>query len=143
MELLPIAQIIDHNVEMQEARFLSSDVELRLVIDPDLPLVSCREAEIGQILTNLLDNAFEAITQADSIVRRVSLTATRFANEVGIEVSDTGPGDFRPHLNVVAQINASSGSALAIQAAVSREEQILKLIETAEAELGPSSRAES
>jgi PAS domain S-box-containing protein len=101
MELLPITQIVEHNVEMQEARFLSSDVELRLVIDPDLPLVLCREAEIGQILTNLLDNAFEAITQADSIVRRVSVTATRLANEVRIEVSDTGPGiedHFRPHL---------------------------------------------
>jgi PAS domain S-box-containing protein len=101
MELLPIAQIIEHNVELQEVRFLSSDLELKLVIDPDLPLVLCREAEIGQILTNLLDNAFDAITQAHSVVRRVSVTATHFDNEVRIDVSDSGPGIedyFRPHL---------------------------------------------
>ena len=101
MELLPIAQIIEHTVEMQEARFLAGDVELRLVIDPDLPLVLCREAEIGQILSNLLDNAFDAITQADSMVRQVSVTAARFEHEVRIDVSDSGPGveeRFRPHL---------------------------------------------
>jgi C4-dicarboxylate-specific signal transduction histidine kinase len=52
-------------------------------------------------LTNLLDNAFDAITQANSLVRRVSVTATRFDNEVRIDVSDSGPGIedyFRPHL---------------------------------------------
>jgi C4-dicarboxylate-specific signal transduction histidine kinase len=76
-------------------------VELRSHVAADLPLILCREVQIGQIVTNLLNNAFDAITQQDCPERWVSVNTTLANEAIEIDVSDSGFGideESRKHL---------------------------------------------
>jgi C4-dicarboxylate-specific signal transduction histidine kinase len=92
MQLASIYDISDENVDLQQSRFDRHHVELRVKLDADLPLLLCRQVQIGQILTNLLNNAFDAIVQSESLARWVEMTAMSDGETMVIEVTDSGPG---------------------------------------------------
>ena len=101
MQLASIYDIAEESVELQQSRADRHDVELRVSLDADLPLLLCRETQIGQILTNLLNNGFDAIVQSESVTRWVALTAACDRGNMVIEVTDSGPGiedHFKSHL---------------------------------------------
>ncbi|WLD12038.1 ATP-binding protein [Planctellipticum variicoloris] len=68
-------------------------VSLELQLGDDLPDVPVDGIQIQQILTNLIQNAFDALSAVEPYRRRVSLT-TRLAGDgdVEVRVADTGPG---------------------------------------------------
>jgi PAS domain S-box-containing protein len=92
MEWASVDDIIEACVEMQESRFERHFVKLQLEVPANIPLLLCRETQIGQIVTNLLNNAFDAIVHAKSVERWVSLTVTPTGEGVQIAVTDSGPG---------------------------------------------------
>ena len=92
MEWASIKDIVDGCLELQEARFERHDVKMRLDVPPDIPLLLCRETQIGQIVTNLLNNAFDAIVQAHSVERWISLSVKAVGAGLQIAVTDSGPG---------------------------------------------------
>ena len=70
-------------------------------MEAELPLVLCREVQIGQIVTNLLNNAFDAIEMAGCVERWVEMSVAARDGAVWMEVSDSGPGieeQFKAHL---------------------------------------------
>jgi PAS domain S-box-containing protein len=87
--------------DIVESRFQRHRVELRVSLAKEIPLLLCRETQIGQIVTNLLSNAFDAIDQSGSQERWVSLTAGTLAGHLWVDVTDSGPpieDAFRAHL---------------------------------------------
>lgn len=92
MEWASIHEIAEQSVELQQARFEHNHVDLQLIVKGDLPPVLCREVQIGQILTNLLNNAFDAITQHTCQERWATVTAQSFDGTIQIDVVDSGPG---------------------------------------------------
>lgn len=92
MEPASIYVILDQSVELLETRFARNHVEVRIDVEPAIPRFLCREVQIGQILTNLLNNACDAIVQSESEERWISVKARSFASEILVEVSDSGPG---------------------------------------------------
>jgi C4-dicarboxylate-specific signal transduction histidine kinase len=92
MEWASINDIVEACLEMQESRFERHFVKLRLEMPEKIPLLLCRETQIGQIVTNLLNNAFDAIVHAQSVERWVSLAVTPVGEGVLIAVTDSGPG---------------------------------------------------
>ncbi len=101
--MLPAAvdDLLHQCVDLLEGRFLRGEVEFCLDVEPDLPPVACRETQIRQIVTNLLNNALDAIDQAENVERWISLTAKREGDWLCMEVRDSGPGieeQFRAHL---------------------------------------------
>lgn len=65
-------------------------VELKFELDPALPMLIVNEAELEQALTNLMDNAVQAME--DRQVRRLTLRTRSLPRFAEIEVEDTGPG---------------------------------------------------
>ena len=101
--MLPVSteEILHRCIDLLEPRFLRHGVEFCVDLEPHLPPVVCRETQIRQIVTNLLNNALDAIEQADSAVRWVSLEASQQQGQLCIQVMDSGPGiedQFRAHL---------------------------------------------
>lgn len=101
-----VYQIVEQSIEAQGLRFDRHKVDLQVDLRPDLPFLECRETQIGQIVTNLLNNAFDAIVQAagepqNGVPRWVRLEAHSAGEWLYLEVSDSGPGipdDVRAHL---------------------------------------------
>ncbi len=101
MEWASIDGIVEQCLEVQESRYERHGVELRVKLEPELPPLLCREVQIGQIVTNLLNNAFDAIDQGGCVVRWVELSTRRAGGDLVLEVTDSGPGiadQFKAHL---------------------------------------------
>jgi PAS domain S-box-containing protein len=101
VEMVSIDAIIDECVEMQQTRFDRHNVEVRLTYNPGIPRLLCRPVQVGQILSNLLNNAFDAIVQTNSLGRWIHLTARCTGADICVDVADSGPGiedHFKDHL---------------------------------------------
>jgi len=128
MQLASIYDIAGEIVELQQVRFERHAVDLRLRLDPDVPLLLCRETQIGQILTNLLNNAFDAVVQSESVVRWVEMTATGHDGNIVVEVSDSGPGiedHFKAHLMepffTTKELSMGMGVGLSLSRAIAQD----------------------
>jgi C4-dicarboxylate-specific signal transduction histidine kinase len=72
------------------------DITLRLYLQASLPMVMADRVQAGQIVSNLLVNAIEAIAALPSGKRELEITSSGGgANTVCLAVADTGVG-FRP-----------------------------------------------
>jgi len=100
-EFASIYEVVEQAVQMQEARFERHRVDLRSVLQPGMPLLLCREVQIGQILNNLLNNAFDAIVELDTPERWISIAAQQKNGAIEIDITDSGLGideEARQHL---------------------------------------------
>jgi signal transduction histidine kinase len=97
MQKADIASIVDQTLDMVEPRCRTHGIALRKVVPADLPLVACREVQIGQVLMNLLNNAMDAVNLSPEAERWVEVRVSREdCGEAGpwvsIDVVDGGPG---------------------------------------------------
>jgi len=101
MRLASINEIVSQCIELQGLRFRRHNIDLRTNLASDLPDLACREVQIGQIVTNLLNNAFDALTDAYGPPRWICLATYRIEDCILIDVTDSGPGvedKFKAHL---------------------------------------------
>jgi signal transduction histidine kinase len=67
--------------------------EAELLLDPDLPEVSCVGGEISQVMLNLIVNAAHAIEAASREGKgKITISSELRNGEVEVRVSDTGTG---------------------------------------------------
>ncbi|MGZ3696079.1 MAG: sensor histidine kinase [Bdellovibrionota bacterium] len=82
--------VIEETLGFCRERFKNNSVLLETnFVDPD-PTLRCRPVEVGQVLLNLLNNAFDAVQKLTQKWVRVSLYSK--GNEVYIRVTDSGTG---------------------------------------------------
>jgi len=99
--------------------------EMKLELDPDLPLVVCKGSEIGQVLLNIIINAAQAIEDAigdeTGKLGEIKITTHRDDEWVEIRISDTGTGipeESRSHVfdhfYTTKEVGKGTGQGLAI-----------------------------
>jgi signal transduction histidine kinase len=101
MEVASIYEVVDQCLELQGSRFELNNVDLQVDMKPGMPYVECRETQIGQIITNLLNNAFDAVVTECGDQRWVKLSAYCANDQLHVDVTDSGPGikdDIKSHL---------------------------------------------
>ena len=95
-----VGEIVDETLELCAERFQAHNIHLVVsAIDPDA-VISCREAQICQVLLNLLENAYDELVDWEG-ERWVKLDVTCGAGWVVFSVSDSGPGitpEHRAHI---------------------------------------------
>ena len=91
-QLCDVRSICRESIELQASRFERHKIEMRLDFSLDIPLVLCRDFQIGQIISNLLSNAFDAIVQSQSTERWISIEIGARDANVCVRVADSGPG---------------------------------------------------
>lgn len=73
------------------------DINIVRELDPDLPLITARGGELNQVLTNIIDNAVDAMSGKGTLE-----ITTRFEDQfIMMEITDSGPGiprDILPHI---------------------------------------------
>lgn len=95
-----IRQSTDINTLLQSALRsvkIPDDIELRLNIDIDDPLVEVDPDQIIQVITNLVSNACDAMPEGG----RLTITAERYNHTLKLIVEDTGAGIQEEHLNKI------------------------------------------
>lgn len=123
MEWGSVDHMIEQCLELQGTRFERHVIDLRIHVEPNVPLVLCREIQIGQILTNLLNNAFDAIQQSSSTERWVAIDVSHQPEKISIDVTDSGPGiedKFRPYLMDPFFTTKSHGLGMGVGLSLSR-----------------------
>lgn len=71
----------------------SADIDIELKLDKQLPTIYADKIHIEQVIINIINNAIDAIVEADSPKRQITIqTKTVDKNTINISISDTGPG---------------------------------------------------
>jgi CheY-like chemotaxis protein len=88
-----IDEVIAAAVEVVGYSVRSSDIELAIELEPDLPPIWADPDQLSQVLINLIVNAEQALHGWDG-PRKISVATRLHANSgsVVVEVSDSGPG---------------------------------------------------
>jgi len=84
-----VSELVADTLGLCQERFLSHGVEIRHRIDKGIAL-NCRAAQLVQVLTNLLGNAFDAVQGTER--PWVDIAATTVGSEVVLFVTDSGHG---------------------------------------------------
>lgn len=90
MEFVTVEKIINDALVLCQARFRSFEVELTVEGAPESILVECREVQIGQVLVNLLGNAFDAVQGVKD--KWVQIKVLPEEDAVTIRLTDSGSG---------------------------------------------------
>lgn len=90
--MVSVPAIIEEATDLVQRELSREQVELRIELAPDLPLVKGDRIELQQVLVNLMINAGQAMARQPT-PRVLSVEASRPGDdELAITVSDTGPG---------------------------------------------------
>ena len=93
MKPADINHIVRTLVKFAELDTRQQGAIVRLDLDAGLPLVQADAIMIEQVLCNLVRNAAEAMAEAHSLLREVTISTRMIgSNFVEVEVGDTGPG---------------------------------------------------
>lgn len=88
-----INSVVESAIEVTGYSLRSSDIDIVVKLAPELPPVLGDASQLGQVITNLLVNAQQALEEV-SVRRRVEVT-TEFDDEEGtvnLTIRDNGPG---------------------------------------------------
>ncbi len=88
-EPMDLHSAINDMVTLTQARLQKRSIKLVMDLDPNLPKVYGIEDQIKQVILNLLNNAEEAISDADGII---VVAARALESSLKIIVRDNGPG---------------------------------------------------
>jgi C4-dicarboxylate-specific signal transduction histidine kinase len=113
-------------IELVQRRYESHGISLKTSIPAELPKIECRDVQIGQVLLNLLNNAFDAIDAFPESERwvRVEVSAEPAAEgRILIDVVDGGPAltaETKEHLMEAFYTTKPMGEGIGIGLSVSR-----------------------
>lgn len=86
-------QLIRDTVELMAYGLRSSDITVRLDLDPDLPTIAADGDQLGQVLVNLIVNAQQAMHgQLQRRLLRITTRTGASGGMVQLEAADSGPG---------------------------------------------------
>lgn len=99
-EIVSLNAVVDETIEFVQQRFKDHGIELRVLKPQEDLLLECRSTEISQVLLNLLNNAFDAIsTRSEKWVELEFFNRNEASMLMQITDSGTGISD-----EVVARI---------------------------------------
>lgn len=87
---IKINSLVQEAIEMCQTRFLNHGVKLASYVTHNDFTILGRPVELVQVIVNLLNNAFDAVS--DAPIKAVEICINEDHNFVSVEVSDTGPG---------------------------------------------------
>lgn len=85
---MSLNRIVEDELSLLESMCLKSAVEVRRILDPDLPEIVADKSQMLQILSNLVVNAIQAMPEGGVLTIRTSFDSF----DVSLAVEDTGIG---------------------------------------------------
>lgn len=90
---LNLNSLVEEVVQASEDEFRLGRISLEAELDPELPLVIGNPVQLHQVVSNLVDNAIEAMRPVTGRRRKLRVTSRRQdGGEVLVSIEDTGTG---------------------------------------------------
>ncbi|MTI82186.1 MAG: PAS domain-containing protein [Firmicutes bacterium] len=89
---IDINQLIENHSTFLNSKCLQNNITVYKRMDPNLPMVWIDEAQITQVLLNLINNAIEAMQEKGKGTITISTSYNINQKDICIEVDDTGKG---------------------------------------------------
>lgn len=86
----PIMKIFEETLSLCQEKFANHGIKISSIIENPNLEITCRPTEITQVLLNLLNNSYDAISNLEE--KWVSIEVLNFTDEIQIHVTDSGPG---------------------------------------------------
>ena len=94
MDRVPVSDVdVEEGIEVTLTMFqykLKHEIEVKRNFDGHLPKVKANGGELNQIWTNLIDNAIDAMSDAETKV--LEIRTCKEANRILVEIADSGSG---------------------------------------------------
>lgn len=87
-----IANILQNTLEFSEEALKRSHIEFIMELPEHEILLNCNDVKISQIVLNLINNAKDAINEANSQEKWIKVAVEDHPDEILIKVIDSGPG---------------------------------------------------
>ena len=107
-----ITQVLD--IVTPELR--SKNIQIQIRVDDGLK-IKVNSAEIEQILLNLLNNAGQSLANSGTLLRRITIEATKVGNSIRLSIADNGmgvPAKFKPQLFELLSTTKQTGMGLGL-----------------------------
>jgi len=88
-------EIIHSTMPLIQISLVKKDIEIKLELDSNIPLIKVDAKQIQQVLINLLSNAIESINHKGEIIIKTMLQN----NSIFLSISDTGEGISKENLS--------------------------------------------
>ena len=85
---ISLNRIVEDELSLLESMCLKSSVEVRRILDPNLPEIVADKSQMLQILSNLMVNAIQAMPDGGVLTIRTSFDSS----DISLAVEDTGVG---------------------------------------------------
>lgn len=116
--LFDVNELVRQTEKLLHHEAMEQDVTLRFDVS-NMPAVNGNRIQIAQVLINLVRNAIEAITEANSPLKEVSILAHDKPDHLEIWVEDTGPG-IAPGLTLFKQFETSKKDGMGLGLSICR-----------------------
>ncbi len=92
--LVDLRVLLHRGTQMLDARRASSNIQLHLTIQPELPRVQGNANQLFQAFVEIIENAIDSLQEAGG--GSLAITAQQLGDEVLLQFSDSGPGIREP-----------------------------------------------
>lgn len=117
-EPFDFSELVEQTCRLMRNETENEDVTIISHI-PDLPRAIGNRVQIAQVLINLMRNAVNAMAQAQSSPRDITITADKQVKTILVTVDDTGPG-VSPDVTLFKQFQTSKPDGLGLGLSISR-----------------------
>ncbi len=87
-----ILELVSGVVDFSTEKFRKGAIKVNLVKPKNRVVIQAREAEIGQVIVNLLSNACDALQENREGDRFITIEIKEINSHISVSVSDNGPG---------------------------------------------------
>jgi two-component system, NtrC family, sensor kinase len=88
LEDVDVNQTVNQTVDILENYARNNNIDIQTDLSPNLPIIAGDQAQLQQVVLNLMNNAIDAIGKDGTI----AVTSTVDKSEIRIVVTDSGPG---------------------------------------------------
>jgi signal transduction histidine kinase len=102
------------NIVTPELR--SKNIQIQLRVDEGLKIL-VNSAEIEQVLLNLLNNAGQSLANSGTLLRRITIEASKVGRSIRLSITDNGTGvpvEFKPQLFELLSTTKQTGMGLGL-----------------------------
>jgi signal transduction histidine kinase len=107
-----ITQVLD--IVTPELR--SKNIQIQIRVDDGL-IMKVNSAEIEQVILNLLNNAGQSLANSGTLLRRITIEATKIGKSIRLSIADNGmgvPAKFKPQLFELLSTTKQTGMGLGL-----------------------------